>query len=106
MIIGCRRERERMAADRQRIFVSYSHSDVQWLRRLTLVLDPLVRGHQIDLWDDSRIQPGAQWRSEIEEALDAADVGVLLSGIPIVLFVTRWQPGAGPGRGGGQHLIG
>jgi len=89
MIIGCRRERERMAADRQRIFVSYSHSDVQWLRRLTLVLDPLVRGHQIDLWDDSRIQPGAQWRSEIEEALDAADVGVLLSAIPKVLFVTR-----------------
>ncbi len=78
-----------MAADRQRIFVSYSHSDVQWLRRLTLVLDPLVRGHQIDLWDDSRIQPGAQWRSEIEEALDAADVGVLLSAIPKVLFVTR-----------------
>ena len=29
----------------------------------------------------------------------------VLSGIPIVLFVTRRQPGAGPGRGGGQHLI-
>jgi hypothetical protein len=24
-----------------------------------------------------------------------------LSGIPKVLFVTRWQPWAGPGRGGG-----
>ena len=29
-----------------------------------------------------------------------------LSGIPEVLLVTRGQPGAGPGRGGGQHLIG
>ena len=28
-----------------------------------------------------------------------------LSGIPIILLVTRRQPGAGPGRGGGQHLI-
>jgi integrase/recombinase XerC len=28
-----------------------------------------------------------------------------LSGIPKVLFVTRRQPGAGPGRGGGQHLV-
>ena len=28
-----------------------------------------------------------------------------LSGIPIILLVTRWQPGAGPGRGSGQHLI-
>jgi len=30
---------------------------------------------------------------------------VWLSGIPKVLFVTRWQPGAGPGGGGGQHLV-
>lgn len=28
-----------------------------------------------------------------------------LSGIPKVLLVTRWQPGAGPGGGGGQHLV-
>ena len=28
-----------------------------------------------------------------------------LSGIPKVLLVTGWEPGAGPGRGGGQHLI-
>ena len=30
----------------------------------------------------------------------------VLSGIPKVLFVTRWQPGAGPGRGGVEHLAG
>jgi hypothetical protein len=34
------------------------------------------------------------------------DAASLLSAIPEVLFVTRWQPGAGPGGGGGQHLIG
>jgi len=28
-----------------------------------------------------------------------------LSGIPEVLFVTRGQPGAGPGRGGVEHLV-
>ena len=28
-----------------------------------------------------------------------------LSGIPKVLFVTWWQPWAGPGRGGSQHLV-
>lgn len=93
-----------MAADRQRIFVSYSHSDVQWLRKLTLVLDPLVRGHQIDLWDDRRIQPGAQWRSEIDEALDAADVGVLLvsasflasdfiNQVELPLILEQWRAG-------------
>ena len=67
-----------MVTERQQIFISYSHSDIQWLDRLTLVLAPLVRGRQIDLWDDRRIPPGAQWRSEINEALYAADVAVLL----------------------------
>jgi TIR domain len=77
-IVTCYGEGEWMAAERQRIFVSYSHSDVQWLQRLTLVLAPLVRDDRIDLWDDRRIQPGAQWRGMIDEALDAADVAVLL----------------------------
>jgi hypothetical protein len=32
--------------------------------------------------------------------------GLRLSAIPEVLLVTRRLPWAGPGRGGGQHLIG
>jgi hypothetical protein len=36
---------------------------------------------------------------------DAELLASELSGIPKVLFVTGWQPGAGPGRGGSQHLI-
>ncbi len=43
-------------------------------------------------------------RADTEQLLATAEQ--LLSGIPKVLFVTRWQPGAGPGGGGGQHLIG
>jgi hypothetical protein len=31
---------------------------------------------------------------------------LVLSGIPKVLLVAGWQPGAGPGRGGGQQLGG
>ncbi len=93
-----------MAADRQMIFVSYSHADVRWLQRLTLVLAPLVGEDRIDLWDDRRIQPGAQWQTEIDEALNAADVAVLLvsasflastfineSELPTIL--ERWKAG-------------
>jgi hypothetical protein len=40
-----------------------------------------------------------------EAAATAEVVAAPLSGIPKVLFVTRWQPGAGPGRGHGQHLV-
>jgi 5-methylcytosine-specific restriction protein A len=38
-------------------------------------------------------------------AYDEIVLACELSGIPKVLFVTRGQPGAGPGRGGGQHLV-
>jgi hypothetical protein len=67
-----------MPADRQMIFVSYSQDDVRWLQRLTLVLAPMVGQHRIQIWDNRRIQPGALWKTEIEKALNAADVAVLL----------------------------
>ena len=44
--------------------------------------------------------PGLPW-----ESLSHRQVLAELSGIPKVLFVTWREPGAGPGRGGGQHLI-
>lgn len=93
-----------MAADRQRIFISYSHSDARWLERLTRVLAPLVRADRVDLWDDSQIKPGAEWQSEIDEALGRADVAVLLvsasflassfiSGIELPTILHRWKAG-------------
>lgn len=42
-------------------------------------------------------------RYQQADAVDAEDV---LSGIPEILLVTPRQPRAGPGRGGGQDLIG
>ncbi len=61
-----------------RIFVSYSHADSDWLKRLQVHLKPLERAGTIEWWDDTRILPGMVWREEIEKALDAAHIGVLL----------------------------
>ncbi len=63
---------------RTKIFVSYSHSDRNWLERLRVHLQPLVWSGLIEPWDDTRLQPGVDWRKQLKQALDQATVAVLL----------------------------
>ena len=67
-----------MKTKRNHVFVSYSHKDRKWLNRLKVHLRPLVRESDVDLWDDSRIQSGSNWRNEIQQAIDKANVAILL----------------------------
>jgi len=63
---------------RNNIFISYSHHDKEWLERLNTFLKPLIRSTQIDIWDDTKINPGANWHIEIENALNHAQIAILL----------------------------
>ena len=46
------------------IFISYSHEDSDWLKRLQIMLKPLTRNRTITIWDDTHIRAGGKWRDE------------------------------------------
>lgn len=60
------------------IFISYSHADKPWLTKMRTFLAPLADKKLIEIWDDSDIKPGHDWRKKIDQSLDRANVAVLL----------------------------
>ncbi len=66
------------AVSRDRVFISYSHNDVEWLERLRVHLRPLERESVVSIWDDSKITVGRIWRDEIRAAIDSAKIAILL----------------------------
>ena len=60
------------------VFISYSHQDAKYLKRLKIHLKPCERSGLLDIWDDTRIEGGAVWHEEIKKALKRAKIAILL----------------------------
>jgi hypothetical protein len=60
------------------VFVSYSHKDESWKNRLVTHLKVLEGEGVLDVWDDRRIEAGADWLPEIEQAIQRASVAIFL----------------------------
>lgn len=61
-----------------KVFISYSHQDREWLDRLNVHLAPLRREGVLDIWDDTRLHVGDDWKEKIESAMASAEVCLLL----------------------------
>ncbi len=60
------------------MFISYSHNHREYLERLLIHLKPLEKEGLIDVWADTRLRAGDEWREEIAQALQRAAVAILL----------------------------
>jgi cell division protein FtsZ len=79
MMIGfCKKEMNKMGNQRNKVFISYSHRDRDWLDRLSIHLKPLIRDNSIELWDDTKIVVGSKWKDEIQKAINESSIAILL----------------------------
>jgi tetratricopeptide (TPR) repeat protein len=67
-----------MADVKVKIFFSYSHEDETLRDELAKYLKPLERQGKIEPWHDRKIEPGKNWRQELDFHLNSADIVLLL----------------------------
>ena len=61
-----------------KLFYSYSHKDLSYADELRDHLSILVRKEVLSEWIDHKILPGYNWRIDVDDNLDYADVIILL----------------------------
>lgn len=61
-----------------KIFISYSHSDSEFLDLVKEHLKVLSYDDNLEVWDDTKIRSSDKWKEEIEKALNEATSAILL----------------------------
>lgn len=63
------------------VFISYAHRDVVFLDRIKVhlkSLESIFPDFKLKIWDDRHIVPGSNWRKEVENAISAAEIAILI----------------------------
>lgn len=60
------------------IFVSYSHEDEEWRKKLATHLSILEKQGVISCWHDRKIEGGKEWCNEIDEHINGSEIILLL----------------------------
>ncbi|WP_010523066.1 toll/interleukin-1 receptor domain-containing protein [Aquimarina agarivorans] len=60
------------------VFISYSKKDIHFLEALRVHLSYLEREYDFEIWEDSKIEAGDDWRKEIYEAIAKTSIGILM----------------------------
>lgn len=73
------------------IFLSYSHADEGWCRKVELHLRVLKTRVELDLWSDREIGLGENWKDRIRGVIDRTTVAILLISVDFLSsdFITN-----------------
>lgn len=61
-----------------KVFISYSHKDEEWKNRLKTQLAVLENQGLLSVWDDRQIAGGDDWYPAIQQAIESANIAILL----------------------------
>ncbi len=67
-----------VSSKRKKVFISYCHNDKEWLERIKIHLTPIERQGLTEIWSDTKILGGKEWKKKIERGLDEAKIAILL----------------------------
>ena len=76
-IMGKTNEEKKME-EKHSIFISYSHADEVWLKKLLTHLKSLKKYYGIEEWEDKHFRTSDKWEEEITKALNKATFAILL----------------------------
>ena len=75
----------------RRVFVSYAHEDRAWRDAFRQMLGPALERYGVELWADDHIRSGDRWERVIGDALEGADLGLLLVTPAFLMSSFSWE---------------